>query len=134
MLTFCGCDNELRLITTTQLDEFVISDGTSGIKYVSEESLGNFYDHVRKIFVKPDRFKEQENGNNYYGEMVFKVTVLASRDRMFRFDIVKVGDGNGKKYYIQKIYNKKYYLSEEMTQELIDYFNYLYYGNTIVID
>lgn len=132
--SFCGCNNELRLITTSQIENIVISDGSQGIRFTGEQTIDAFYQKIESIYVCSNRFIEQENGNKYYGEMVLKIEVDATRDREFRFDIVKVGEGSEKKYYIQKIYNEKYYLSDELSQEMVDYFYGLYYNNTIVID
>ncbi len=138
IVLFCGCSgilsNELRLITTSQIENFTISDGKDGLRFSGENTIANFYNHVKSIYVRKDRLAEQENGTKYFGEMVLKVEVDASRDREFKFDIVKVGAGLQKVYYIQKIYNEKYYLSEQLSQDLVDYFYNLYYENTIIID
>ncbi len=138
MIMFCGCSgifsNELRLITTSQIENFTISDGKDGLRFSGENTIANFYNRVKSIYVRKDRLAEQENGTKYFGEMVLKVEVDASRDREFKFDIVKTGTGLQKVYYIQKIYNEKYYLSEQLSQDLVDYFYNLYYENTIVID
>ena len=138
VIIFCGCNSifssELRLITTSQIENFTISDGKDGLRFSGENTIANFYNRLKSVYVRKDRFAEQENGTKYYGEIVLKVEVDATRDREFKFDIVKVGVDSQKAYYIQKIYNEKYYLSEQLSQELVDYFYNLYYENTIVID
>ena len=136
MFMFCACSGagELRLVTTSQIENFTISDGKEGMRFSGENTIANFYNHVKSIYVRNDRFVEQENGAKYFGEMVLKVEVDATRDREFKFDLVKTSADSQKAYYIQKIYNEKYYLSEQLSQELVDYFYNLYYGNTIVID
>ncbi len=133
---FCGCSGvgELQLITTSRIENFTISDGEEGLRFSGENTIENFYNRIKNIYVRKDRFAEQENGTKYFGEMVLKIEVDASHDREFKFDIVKTGVDLQKSYYIQKIYNEKYYLSEQLSQELVDYFYSLYYKNTIVID
>lgn len=137
MLSSCSWgifSNELRLITTSQIENFTISDGKEALRYTGENTIASFYNHVKSIYVRKDRLTEQEDGTKYFGEMVLKIEVDATRDREFKFDIVKTGTDAQKTYYIQKIYNEKYYLSEQLSQDLVDYFYNLYYGNTIIID
>ena len=138
VVMLCGCNGifsgELRLITTAQIENFTVSDGKDGLRFSGEKTIANFYNRLKSVYVRKDRFGEQENGTKYYGEMVLKVEVDASRDREFKFDIVKVDADSQRAYYIQKIYNEKYYLSEQLSQDLVDYFYNLYYENTIVID
>ena len=135
-LSLCACGGNVKLFETKSVSTIYISDKTTRVIVEDANKIDEFVDKFYRVNIATDYLAEQENGDVYVGEKELQVELIGTNKKEYTFDFVhyRRDEDSELEYYFQKQLRERYYLSAKLTDEEVDYFRHLFYGDVIILD